>query len=218
MMLVAPLPAGGGGALAGVPAGGVAAFMSSVGDGAGAVAVSVVLGAVVAAGGVVVAEVPGAAVVSVVLGVAVPAGGAVVGVVPGAVPGVPGSYVAGGGEFGSAPLGIVCAPPISGVGLGSALAAEAPSARTPPRTIDENTFMVPSLPYRSTVLDMAITAPATRTRSRQKIGANLDHNGVFRPVELRFLRARGAAPDRMAPSPWPAVRAILRAVSPWSSV
>src|SRR5579871_6360696 len=194
-MLVAPLPAGAGVGVAGAPAGGVAAFMSPVEDGAGAVAVSVVLGAAVAAGGVAVTDVPGAAAVS----VAVPAGGAAVGVVPGAVPGVPGSYVAGGGELGSAPLGIVCAPPISGVGLGSALAAEAPSARTPPRTIDENTFMVPSLRYRSTVLDMAITAPATRTRSPHKVGANLDHNDVFRPVELRFSRARGAAPDRMAP-------------------
>lgn len=163
-MLVAPLPAGAG---VGAAGGSVAGFVSSVVDGAfgdGAVGVSVVFGVVVVVvppaapdvsvvlgvvvvvvvplGVVVVVVLPGAADVSVAFGLVVVA-------VPGATPGVPGSYVAGGGELGSAPLGIVWAPLDSGFGLGSAFAVEMASAKTPGTTIAESTFMA-SLPSAAT--------------------------------------------------------------------
>jgi hypothetical protein len=143
-------PAGVGGGVTGVPGAGSAGLVSSgivAGGVAGAAVVSVALG------------VAGGTDVSVALGTAG-------GVVAGATPGVPGSYVAGGGVCASAPLGIVCAPPISGFGLGSALAAETATARTAGTTNKESTFIVPSSPTRSTrfsVLDMSIVALSTRT-------------------------------------------------------
>jgi hypothetical protein len=196
-MLVAPLPAGAG---VGAAGGSVAGFMSSVEDGAfgdGAVGVFVVFGGVVVvpagapvsvAFGVVVVVVPPGVVVVVVLpgvpDVSVAFGLVVVVVVPGATPGVPGSYVAGGGELGSAPLGIVCAPLDSGFGLGSAFAVEMARAKTPGTTIAESTFMAPSPPLLQTLTWFFCPRSWSSPRPGQE--------RVFRSNRARPLPRKGA--------------------------
>jgi hypothetical protein len=126
--------------------------------------------------------------------------------VPGAIPGVPGSKVTGGGESGSAPLGIVCAPLVAGVGAGSACAVATPKANTPDARTNDSTFMFPSSFIPPCLTPRSVHPPGVHKQcagnSERRIRARV---GRFFSVELRFpVRARHAPIG----SPLPVARSL----------
>jgi hypothetical protein len=210
--------------------GGVGVLMSKFsggGDGAGAGGVGVVVvvvavpdGVVVVVavpdGVVVVVAVPDGVVVVVVSGAVAVSGAAaafdaaapLVGV-PGATPGVPGSYRAGGGDSGSAPLGIVCAPLVAGVGAGSACAVAIPRANTPDARTMDSTFMIsssfiPPCLTRRSVHQPGVHKQCTETSETDFAARPPDFPAICRG-RASISRAPAKRADRIAPSPWPEV-------------